>query len=129
MLFDIYLIKDLRDLSLFVDQERCAVYTHILLSVHAFLGPHAILFDYILVRIRNQVEVQSVLRAKLLMGLFVIDGNAEELYIVLVEFVVRITERTCFERSARGVVFRIEEQNNTLALKVGKLYGFAILIL
>ena len=63
------------------------------------------------------------------MGLFIVDGNTEQLNVLFFEFVVRITERTCFLRSARCVVFRIEEQNNPLAFEVGKLDRITILIL
>ena len=55
------------------------------------------------------------------MSLFVINRNAKQLDIFLFEFVVRITERTCFLRSARCVVFRIEEKNDTLTFEIGKL--------
>jgi len=63
------------------------------------------------------------------MSLFVINRNAKQLDIFLFEFVVRITERTCFLRSARCVVFRIEEKNDTLTFEIGKLNGIAVLIL
>jgi len=53
------------------------------------------------------------------MGLFVIDGNAEQLDVLFFEFVVRITERTCFLRSARCVVFRVEEKHDALSFEVG----------
>ena len=52
------------------------------------------------------------------MCVLVIDRNTQELDILLLEFVVRITERACFLRSARCVVFWIKEQNNALALEV-----------
>ena len=109
MLFDIHLIKYLRDLSILVDQKRRAVYAHVLFAVHAFFGPDAVFLDDIFVRVGDQVELESILRPELLMRLFVIDRDAKELNILLIEFVVRITERACFLGSARGVVFRIEE--------------------
>ena len=62
------------------------------------------------------------------MGLFIVDGNTEQLNILFLEFVVRITERTCFLRSARCIVFRIEEQHDALPLKIGKLDWVAVLI-
>ena len=109
MLFDIHLIKYLRDLSILVDQKRGAVYAHVFLAVHTLLRPDAVFLDDIFVRVGDQVELESVLRPEFLMRLFVIDRDAKELDILLIEFVVRITERACFLGSARGVVFRIEE--------------------
>ena len=121
MLFDIYLIKDLRDLSILVDEKCLAIDPHVFLSVHALLDPHAVFFDDVFLGIRDKVELKSVLRPKFLMRLFVIDRNAKELDILFIEFVVRITERTCFFGSARGVVFRVEEQDDTLTFEVRKL--------
>jgi hypothetical protein len=52
------------------------------------------------------------------MRFLIIDRDAEEFYIFLVKFVVRITERACFKRSTRGVVFGIKEQDHSLTLEV-----------
>ena len=109
MLFDIYLIKHLRDLSILVDEKSLAIDPHVLLSVHAFLDPDAILLDNILLGVGHKIELQSVLRAEFLVRLFIVGRNTKELYVLLFEFVVRITERACFLGSARCVVFRIEE--------------------
>ena len=51
------------------------------------------------------------------MGLFVIDRDTEQLYVLFVEFVVRITERACFKRSTRCVVFRVKEQDDALTFE------------
>jgi hypothetical protein len=53
------------------------------------------------------------------MSLLIIDRNTEQLYVLFLKFVVRITERACFLRSARGVVFRVEEKNDALSFKIG----------
>lgn len=62
------------------------------------------------------------------MSFLIIDRYAKQLDIFLFEFVVRITERTCFLGSARCVVFWIEEQNDALSLKICKLDRIAVLI-
>ena len=128
MLFDIHLIKNLCDLSILVDQKRLPVGAHVLLSVHALLDPDPVFIDDLLVVVSDKIELQSVLRSEFLMRLYVIDRDAKELDIVLIEFVVRITERACFLGSARGVVFRIKEQDDTLSLEVGELYRIAVLV-
>src|SRR4029450_7951082 len=66
MLFDIYLIKYLCDLSIFVDQKRLAIGAHVLLSVHAFLATDAVAFDDRLVGVGQQVERQLEFRDELL---------------------------------------------------------------
>ena len=62
------------------------------------------------------------------MRLFAVGRNPQQLYILFVETVVRVTERTNFLRSARGVVFGIKEKNDALSLKIGKLHLVAVLI-
>ena len=128
VLIDIYLIKNFGYSSILVDKKSLPGYAHILFPVHGFLAPHSVFFDYFMVGVGNKVELQIVFRAKLLMSLLVIDGDAKQLDILLFEFVVRITERACFLRSARSVVFRIEEQHYALAFEVGESHGLAILI-
>src|SRR5678815_5688656 len=51
VLFDIYFIKDLSDLAIFVDQKRLPVYAHVLFSVHGFFHPDSVLFDNLFVGI------------------------------------------------------------------------------
>ncbi len=53
------------------------------------------------------------------MSFLIIDRDAKQLDILFFKFVVRITERTCFLRSARCVVFRIEKENDTLSFEIG----------
>jgi hypothetical protein len=67
MLFDIHLVEYLRDLSFFIDQKSLPINSHVLLSVHALFDPDAVLFNYVLIGIRDKVELQAVFRSKLLM--------------------------------------------------------------
>ena len=115
MLGNFYFWKDVRDLSIFADDVSCPLDPHVLLPVHRFLAPNTVLFDHLVICIRYQVKLKTVLRAKFLMGLLVVNRYPEELYVLLIKFVVRITERACFLRSARCVVFRIKEQHDALA--------------
>ena len=129
MLLDIYLIEYLSDFSILVDKERLPGRSHVLLPVHAFFAPNAILLNDRLVGIRKQVELKSVLRSEFLVSLLVVDGDAQQLDVLIFKFVVRITERACFLRSTRCVVFRIEEKYYALAFEVGQFNGIAVLIL
>ena len=120
-MFNINLIKDLRDLSILVDEKRLPVDSHVLLPIHALLDPYAVLLDNILLSIGDKIEFQSVLGAEFLMLLFVVGRDAKELDVLRIEFVVRITERASLECSARRVVFGVEEQDDTLSLEVREL--------
>ena len=62
------------------------------------------------------------------MGFFAIDRYSDDRNIFLVKFAARITERTCFFGSARGVVFGIKPKHDTFAAKVLQPDGFAVLI-
>jgi hypothetical protein len=53
-----------------------------------------------------------------LMRLFVVDRDPDHLDVLFVEFVARITERTCFFGSARRVVLWIKPQDDAFAAKV-----------
>ncbi len=62
------------------------------------------------------------------MSFLIVNGDAKQLDILLYEFVVRITERACFLRSARCVVLRIKEKDDALAFVIGQLDRIPVLI-
>ena len=128
MLFDINFVEDLHDRAFFVDQEGGPLDPHVLFAVHRFFNPDTVFLHNFFFGISQQIERKVVFRSKLLMGSFAVGRNAEQLDFLLVESVVRVTERTSLERSARRVVFRVEKQHNALALKIRKLYGISVLI-
>ena len=64
-----------------------------------------------------------------LMRLFVVDGDADDRYVFLVEFVARITERTRFFGSARRVVFGIKPKHDAFASEIFQADRVAVLIL
>ena len=129
MFFDVHLIEDLHDLAFSVDQKRRSLDAHVLFTVHRFFHPDAVFLHDVLFSVGQKVESKVVFRPEFLMRLFAVGGNAEQLDILFVEDVVRVTERTNLERSARRVVFRVEKQHDTPALKIGKLYRISILVL
>ena len=129
VLFDIYFAEYLRDPALLVDQKCRPLNAHILFPVHRFFHPDAIFLDYVLFCIGQKVERKIVFRSKFLVLLLAVGRNTEQLDFLLVEDVVRVTERTGLERSARRVVFRVEKQHNTLALKIRKLHRISVLII
>ena len=63
------------------------------------------------------------------MRLFVVGRNADHLDILFVESAARITERTCFERSARRVVFRVEPEHDALAAEILEANRISVLVL
>lgn len=62
------------------------------------------------------------------MRLLIVHRNAQDLNILIKEFVVRITERARFFRSARCVVFRVKKQDDPFAPKILEIYRIAVLI-
>ena len=62
------------------------------------------------------------------MSLLIIDRNAEKLDVLFFEFVVRITERARFLRSARCVVFWVKEQDHALTFIIRKFYRIAVVV-
>ena len=124
----IHLVEDLHDLAVLIYQECRTVYSHVLLTVHALFGPNAVSLDDLFIGIGHEIEPESVLRAELLVRLFAVGRDAEKLDVLFFEFVVRITERARFLRSARGVVFRVEEQDDALSLEIRELNRIAVLV-
>ena len=118
MLVYIHLIKNFGDLAILVDQECLSSDAHVLLPVHRLLAPNAVRFNDAMIGVCDQVHRQIVFRSELLVRLFVIGRDAKQLDVLFFEVVVRITERACFLGSARGVVFRIKEQDHALTFEV-----------
>jgi len=58
VLLDLNFRKDVRDLSLLVDNKRCPLDSHVLLSIHGFLFPRAVGFDDLLIRICEQWKIE-----------------------------------------------------------------------
>ena len=129
MFFDVHLIEDLHDLAFSVDQKRRSLDAHVLFTVHRFFHPDAVFLHDVLFSVGQKVESKVVFRPEFLMRLFTVGGNAEQLDVLFIEDVVRVTERAGLERSARRVVFRVEKQHNALAFEIRKLYGISILVL
>ena len=50
----VYLIEDLGDLTVFVDEKSLAVSAHVLFAVHRFFGPYAVFLDNVFVRVSDE---------------------------------------------------------------------------
>jgi len=118
MLFNINLVEDLHDRAVLIDQESLPVNARVLLAVHRFFDPDTVFLHDFLVGVGDQVELKSIFRSKLLMGLLAVGRNSQKLYILFFKCVVRITERACFLGSARGVVFGVEKQHGALSSEI-----------
>lgn len=122
------LIKYLYYFSIFIDKKGLSHSAHVLFTVHALFDPDAVCLDDLFLGVGYQSIGEIEFRDKFQVRLFVVDRNAQYLDVLFAVFVVRITERTCFFRSARCVVFRVEPKHDTLALEILKIYEVAILI-
>ena len=128
MIRHVYFIEDLYDLAFFIDQESLTGGAHIFLAVHRFFDPNAVFFDNGFVSVSDQSVWQFEFRYELLMRLFAIDRNADNLDIFLVKLIARIPERTCLFRSARRRVFGIEPEHDTFAFEILEAHGIAVLV-
>lgn len=128
MFGNVYLIEDLGDLPVFIDEERLSSGSHVLLPVHALFTPDAVVANDLLIGIGDQRVGKTEFRDELLMRLFVVNRNSDHPNVLCLVFVVRVTERARFLRSARRIVLRIEPQDHPLAFQVGKPDGVAVLV-
>lgn len=128
MLGDIHFVEDLRDLSFLVDQKCLPNRTHVLFSVHALLAPNTVAFDYRFVGVGEQVERKLKFRDKLLVRLFIVGRDAQNLDALFLKCVVGIAERTCFLRATRSIVLWIEIEHDPLTFEIRQLHRRPILI-
>ncbi len=117
---NIHFIKNLNDHAIPIDQKRLSVGTHVLFAVHTLFDPDTVRLNNFLIGIGDQCQRQIIFRNKLLMRFLIVYRNAEYLNVLGSKIVVRITERACFLRSARCVVFWIEPEHDPLAFEIGK---------
>src|SRR5262245_25698729 len=118
MLFGLYLVEDLFDLSLFINQKSHAVIAHVLSAQKLLLTIGTIGFRNRLVGIRQKTEGQVVLGREFSVGSFAIERYSQDLNAAPLEFSKCIAKLTCFPGATRRVVFGIEIEHDLLAAKI-----------
>ncbi len=112
MPLDLDFRKNARDLAFFADYESRSFDTHICDAVELFLFPDLIGISHGVAFIHEQVVRKRVFRPKFLMRFCAVRAYAKYRCIELPEPGKGVAEVACLTRSARGVVFRIEEEND-----------------
>src|SRR5215204_5896230 len=69
--------QHLRNVAVFIDDERCALHTHHLLAVQIPFLPHAISFRDFVIDVRQECEVEAELFLELLVGRDIVGTDAE----------------------------------------------------
>src|SRR5438045_9371549 len=106
------LVPDLAHDALFIDQEGLAMDTHERRAVHCFLSPDAIELGNSSISIGKQSKRETIRVRTFSMGLDVISADTQHNDSPLLHNAVRITESASLLRTAGGVVFWIEIQDN-----------------
>jgi len=119
MTWNRHLGPDLADHASRIDQERRALHARVLRPVLALaLGERAVRVAELLIRVREQRERQPQLAGERAVGLDRVAVDADDLRAGLLELGVSIAELRRLVRSAAGVVFGIEPQNEPAAAEL-----------
>src|SRR4051794_6920892 len=92
--------------------------THELLTVALALLPHAVGVGYLLVLIDEEGEGQVELGLEGLVGLDAVRAHAKDDGVLLLDLRVGVAEATGLDRTAAGIVLRIEVKDDLLAAEV-----------
>ena len=109
---DFHFREDARDAAFFVDQKGRSLDTHVVHAVELFLLPDAISVGDRVTFIDEKVVRQRVFLTKLPVRLRAVGTDSKDCCVELPEPGKGVAEIARLTRSARGVVFRIEEENN-----------------
>lgn len=107
----------------FVNDKMAAHNAHICLAVIGLLLPGAIHLRNRVIGVHQESERQIVLFPEFLMALLPVRADAEDDGILFGDRSVALAEPASLDRSASGVVFWIEVEDDFLALIVGQLHA------
>ena len=125
---DLDAVPALHDLAVGTDQICRARHAHVLLAVHGFLLPHAVLLHHRVIRIGEQRELESVLLREPRLALRVEHADAEHRRLALLELRQVVLEGARLLGAAGRVVLGIEVEHHRLAGVVGQRVGLARLV-
>ena len=125
MAIDLHFREDARDAAFFVDQESCPFDTHVVDAVQLLLLPDTVGVGDGVAFVDEKVVRQRVFLTKLLVRLRTVGAYTEDYCVELPEPGKGVAEIARLTRSARGVVFRIEEENDLASAKRRQRYARA----
>jgi hypothetical protein len=109
---DLHFWEDFRDSALLVDNDGCALYSHICDPVELLLLPDAIRLGQLVAFVDKQVVRQRVFLTELLVRFCAVRAYAKNDCIELPEPGKGVAKVARLTRSARGVVFGIEKEDD-----------------
>src|SRR5687768_2851852 len=121
VLFGLHFAKDRRDLSGPIDHERAPLRAHVLFPIHAFLNPDSVSLDDFLLRIGQERKRELIFLNELLVARREINADAED-FRASRQVAPGIAQPAGLHRAPRGVVFRIEIENDWSSVKVCETY-------
>jgi len=120
VIFYFYVVPDLFDFAVGVDQERAA-YDALVRVAHEFLhAPHSVGFDHFVVGIAEQREIQFLLNAKFGEGFLRVGAGAQNQHAYFVEVFLCVAKLGRFSRSTGGVGLGKEEEHDAPAAEIGE---------
>src|SRR6185369_7500106 len=124
----LHLLPVTHDLAGRIDQHGRSDHADRLLPVHVLLAPRAVLLHRLVRRIRQQRDLELVLRDELAMAFLTVAAAAEHDRIELAELANAGRELARLDRAAGRVVLRIEIKNDPLPGVIRQAAGLAILV-
>ena len=118
MSLDFHFAPFLPQYILGIDQKGAAFYTHDFFTVHVFLFDDIKQFAQLLIRISEQVERKTFLLPEFFMCIHRVTRDAKYDGIVCLEFFHVVAEVLSFHGAPGGAVFRIEIEDDFIALEV-----------
>lgn len=105
--------------SFFINDEMAAVNTHVGLAKISLFSPDTVSLRDAMIFVDQQGEGQIVLLAKLSVALGIVRADTQNDSILGADLIVFLAEPASLNRSARGVVFGVEIEDNLLPPVVG----------
>src|SRR5688572_1346964 len=125
---NLHAVPALDHFSIRADQIRGPRHAHVLLAVHGFLLPHAVLLDHRMILVGEQRELQPVLVRELRLAPRVEHADAQHGGLALLELRQVVLERAGLRGATWGVVFWIEVQDDRLTGVVSEVVRLAGLV-
>ena len=117
MAINLHFREDACDAAILVDQESRSLDSHVIHAVKLLFLPHAVCVGDCVAYIDEKVVRQSVFLTKLLVRLRTVRADTKNCCVELPEPGKSVAKIARLTRSARGVVFRIEEENDLPSAK------------
>ena len=117
MLGRFYSLQDSNDSEVRADDKGTPFGSEIFLSIHALFDPHAVALNYLLIRIAQERERQSMFLDEFLMTLSGIDADAKKLRSGL-NFTPGISEIARLPRASRRVILGIKVKNQDRSFEI-----------